>query len=176
MFGLIPMVITIILAGLITASVAYFGGDIFTSSSISAKANTLINEGGQVKAAAQLYRTMNRQWPGTDDTGAGDTGTTGVTALATNKKYLSSIPQYGYTINAGSSGFNGDGVIYAYPTNNTGDQAITLEICQKIEHNALGLSDNTDPFGLTINASMPAAEDQLYGCFGTSPNYTFFHR
>lgn len=153
MFGLIPMVITIILAGLITASVAYFGGDIFTSSSIHAKSNTIINEGGQVRNAAQLYRTMNRAWPN-------------YTQLTSTTKYLSSDPQFTFVINTSS------GLVEALPASNTGDQAITADICTKIQAEAQGTSDGVVP-GSIANQADAITSDQLFGCYGGN---TFFHR
>lgn len=91
MFGLIPMVITIILAGLITGAVAYLGGDIFTSSSVKANANTFINEASQVRSASQLFRVNEAAWPSavTDLTSA-------------TPSYLSSTPSVTYTIDAGT--------------------------------------------------------------------------
>jgi hypothetical protein len=56
MFGLIPLVITIILAGIITGMVAYFSGDVFSGSSERAVARKAINEGEQLVNAINMYR------------------------------------------------------------------------------------------------------------------------
>lgn len=150
MFGLIPMVITIILAGLITAAVAYLGGDIFTDSSVRAQANTFINEGSQVRSAAQVYRATEAEWP--------QNHTADLTA---DGKYLGSEPTYDYTIDGAS------GIVTST------DSDITEDICIKIQEAA---GDETDDVGYTLPTAVADINDQLFGCFDDSGALTFQHR
>lgn len=63
MFGLIPIVITVILTGFIVASIAYFSGDVFSESADKAKARKLINEGEQIINSVKMYRMEKRRYP-----------------------------------------------------------------------------------------------------------------
>jgi hypothetical protein len=56
MFGLIPLVVTIILAGLITGMVAYISGDVFSGSSERAVARKAINDGEQLLNGINMYK------------------------------------------------------------------------------------------------------------------------
>ena len=150
MFGLIPMVITIILAGLITAAVAYLGGDIFTESSISAKANTFVNEGSQLRSAAQLFRVNEAAWPA---------AISDLTNTIPGPSYMSSEPSNTYT-------FDATGIVSATSTDNTDD--LTADICNKIQDAAVG---NETP----VTGSAPIA-GQLFGCYDNGGVFTFFHK
>lgn len=156
MFGLIPMVITIILAGLITAAVAFIGGDIFSDSSLSAKANTFVNEGSQVRSASQIYRVTQGAWPTvvTDLTGA-------------TPSYLGSAPSYeGSPSSYAISSTNGT---VTYTQAIAGTAGLTDDVCKKIQGNA------TDTTVTTLPTAEPTG--QLYGCWlsGTTDN-VFFHK
>lgn len=63
MFGLIPMTITIILAGVVLLSVAYMGGGIYSESSEEAKAIRVVNEGEQIASAVKMYRFKEMKSP-----------------------------------------------------------------------------------------------------------------
>lgn len=56
MFGLIPMVITILLAAVVAAAFSFFGGAIFGDSSEEAQALRIVNEGEQIASAIKMFR------------------------------------------------------------------------------------------------------------------------
>lgn len=155
MFGLIPMVITIILAAIVAGAFAYIGGDIYSDSSITAKANGFVNEGSQVRSAAQLYRVKTADWPGD---GSVDTG---VAALVSGS-YLSGDTSYDYSINTSS------GIVTAITGGENAD--LTTDVCEKIQESATGSATVTD------TATPPS--DQLFGCINDSAGdgLTFFHK
>lgn len=80
MFGLIPMVMTIILAGVVTLSMVYMSGDIYSGSSESANSQGYINEADQVLNAIELYQFEN----------GGDLPAS-LSDITTNKRYVRSI-------------------------------------------------------------------------------------
>jgi hypothetical protein len=150
MFGLIPMVITIILAGLITAAVAYLGGDIFTDSSVRAKANTFINEGSQVRSAAQIFRATKATWPAD------------IAALTDpDPSYLGSTPSNAYLINV-------DGEV-SFTEAAAGAVSLTTDICVKVQEAA---GDDTSG-AYTLPTAEPT--DQLFGCYLATTDNVFFH-
>jgi hypothetical protein len=59
MFGLIPLVITIILAALVAGMVAYLSGDVFTASTEKAKTQKSINDGEQLLNGINMYKFEN---------------------------------------------------------------------------------------------------------------------
>ena len=63
MFGMIPLVITIILASVITISVSYFGGDIFADSTDRANVRKVINQGEQIFNAIKMYQFKEQESP-----------------------------------------------------------------------------------------------------------------
>lgn len=96
MFNLIVAVISIaLIAGMAAASI-YYGGDGFSSSSARAQAATLITQGQQIAAAADLYRIQNSD---TSITSGGDCGVGGnFEDCAINRLvsggYLQAIPTF----------------------------------------------------------------------------------
>lgn len=69
MFGLIPLVATIILATIVGGGIAYYGGEIFSGSSIQAESQQVVNEGDQIYTAIKMYRLDNGELP---DDGSGN--------------------------------------------------------------------------------------------------------
>lgn len=149
MFGLIPLVATIILAVIVGGAIAYYGGDIFSDGSIGAEASTYINEGGQIRSTSQLYRLNQGEWP---QTGVSDL--TGATP-----SYLSNSPSKTYVID----GTSGKVTALDSGANNA---SLTQAVCDEIQ----------DAAGGTVPA--PAAEpaNQLFGCWDNATVLTFFHR
>lgn len=159
MFGLIPMVITIILAAIVAGAFAYFGGDIYSDSSISAKANGYVNEGSQIRSAAQLYRVSNAAWPGD------------VATLVTDT-YLGGSPTHVYTIDGTT------GKIAAVSTE-TANGDLTVDVCAKIQDAAIGVEDPTEIAGAEQTGQLFGCYASVAGTSGTTPasgDMTFFHK
>ena len=59
MFSLVTVAIAIVLVVLLALATLYYGGHSFSSAGIGALVDRLVNEGGQIKAAAVLYQADN---------------------------------------------------------------------------------------------------------------------
>lgn len=134
MFSLIISIIAIALAAVLLLTSAFYGGSALTQGTAKAKAAALANEAQQIAAAYDLYKVEKSAVPGA------------VADLVGANNYLKRAPAGGSDFDTGLTpqpwSFNTSGVL----TTTT-----TLEICEKVNDSANGLTCDESDGVLTYN-------------------------
>ena len=147
MTTIILSILGILLAAAAALMVVFYGGSAFEDGSVGAQANTLQNAASNVQSASSMFRMT---------TGAAPTA---MTDLTTGGQYLSAPPSV-------------EGVTAGTATISSGYYEVTAvpaEVCLKVNQN-VGVNDDA----ATVTNIPTARPTAKVGCFGTSPNYTFF--
>lgn len=63
MFSLVIAIVSILLVGALAAAAVYYGGNAYQDSGKKADALQLVNQGVQVKAAAEIYKANEGRYP-----------------------------------------------------------------------------------------------------------------
>ena len=117
MFSLIIAVIAVILVALLALATVYYGSNALQDGTSSATKTKILNEGGTIQAALQMYETNNQ--------GALPTGTSSqAEQTLVNSGYLSAWPDANYTLATG------------YVQTTVSDQTA----CQQLDQQLIGTS------------------------------------
>lgn len=83
MFSLIITIISVALVAVLALASIYYGGDVVESGHDEANASRLVNEGAQIRGAAEMFRTIEARQPNS-------------VAELVEREYLSTVPRGGW--------------------------------------------------------------------------------
>jgi len=99
MFNLITVIISIVLVLALAVSAFYYGGDAYTTKTQETDYVEIVNGATQIKAAMEMYRVRNGEYPGgIEDEILGVSATEELLSRLVSEDYLSGVPRGSWTI------------------------------------------------------------------------------